>query len=154
MGGGTFELGEIEAGKGVKVTTGLVLSEDAEPGEYVARAVATGYVGPNDDLISAYAESPFIIGGSFLPLISGVTEEVQAAGPEGEMLGAMTANKGLTIEQRLLLLLFGSLIAFLTTKGIRERRKLALAWSHRRGFLSSKGAALHSIVMRLSSFLS
>lgn len=154
MGGATFDLDDIEAGKGVKITTGLVLSEEAEPGEYIARAVATGHVGPDNNLISAYAESPFIIGGGSLPLMSGVTEEVQAAEPEGEILGAMTTDKGLTITQRLWLLLFGSLVAYLVMKAIRERRKLALAWSHRRSFLSSKGATIHSIVMRLSSFLS
>lgn len=154
MGGGIFELGDIDPGKGVKVTTGLVLSEDAGPGDYIASAVATGYVGSDDNLISAYADKSFRIGGSSLPLISGMTEEVQAAEPEGQILGAMTSNKGLTIEQRLLLLLLGSLIAFLITKTLREKEKLAIAWTHRRSLLSFKGAALHSIVMRLSSFLS
>ncbi len=155
LGGGTFEIGEIEAGKGVKVTTGLVLSEEAEPGEYIAHAVASGYIGPSDDLILAYAESPFIIGGGSLPLILGMAEEAKAVGPEGEVLGAMAINnEGLTVQQKLFLLLLGSSAIFLTTRGIRERRKLALAWVHRRSFLRSKGAALHSMVMRLSSFLS
>ncbi len=66
----------------------------------------------------------------------------------------MVENKGLTLNQKLSLLLFGSLAALLTTEAIRRRKKLALAWSNRLNFISSKSASLHSLVMRLSSFLS
>lgn len=153
MGGAIFDLDNIEAGKGVKMTTGLVLSQEAEPGDYIATAVATGHVGPDNNLISAYTDKLFRIAGSLLPLVSGVTEEAQAAESGGEILGAMT-DKGLTITQKLWLLLLVSLVAYLAMKATRERRKLALAWSHRREFFKTKGATIHSIVMRLSSFLS
>jgi hypothetical protein len=154
MGGGIFDLGDIDAGKGAKVTTGLVLSKEAGPGEYVAQAVASGHVGPNDQLISSSAESPFTIAvaGSFLP--GGITQEVEAAGGGGEALGAMAAPAGMTQEQKLWVLLFGSLATYFSTKGFQRRRELAAAFSRRRGFVSSRTAAFRSFLMSLASFLS
>lgn len=154
MGGATFDLGTIDPGKGVKVTTGLVLSQDAEAGEYIARAVATGYVGPDNDLISASADSTFLIAAfNPFPAIPGITQEAEAAGG-GEALGAITAPAGLTPEQKLWVLLLGSLTTYLTTQGYRERRRLVAAFSSRRRLLSLKSAALRSLLMSLTSFFS
>jgi len=154
MGGGIFDLGDIDAGKGAKVTTGLVLSKEAGPGEYVAQALASGHVGPDDQLISSSAESPFTIAvaGSFLP--GGITQEVEAAGGGGEALGAMAAPKGTTQEQKLWVLLFGSLATYFSTKGFQRRRELAAAFSRRQGFIGSKTAAFRSFLMSLASLLS
>ncbi len=152
MGGGIFDLGDLDAGKGVKVTTGLVLSQDAPPGEYLARAVASGYVGPDDQLISASSESPFLIGGS-LPLIPGASQEVEAAGGGGT-LGVTTAPAGMTQEQKLWVILFGSLATYLSTKGYRRRRELIGALATSRGFLSARSAAFRSFLMSLASFFS
>lgn len=141
MGGGTFNLGDIEPKKGVKVTTGLVLSKEAKPGDYTARAIAWGLVGPGDSEISASADSFFLIAG-ISRLVSGITEEVQAAGPGGETLGAMATNKGLTKEQRLGLLLIFSLGVY-----------LAIILSRRRALPTLRLASLRSLMVRLSSFL-
>ncbi len=141
MGGASFNLGDIEAGKGVKITTGLVLSKGAGAGDYIALAVASGHVGPDNNLISASASSFFLIAG-ISRLVSGITEEVQAAGPQGETLGAMASNKGLTKEQRLGLLLIFSLGVY-----------LAIILSRRRALPSLRLASLRSLVVRLSSFL-
>ncbi|HUS51902.1 MAG TPA: hypothetical protein VMX77_00365, partial [Candidatus Bathyarchaeia archaeon] len=153
MGGGTFDLGDIDAGKGVKLTTGLVLSEESAPGDYLAQAVVTGYVGPDDQLISASAETPFKIGaGSSFPL-AGV-QEVEETGGGGETLGAIAASSGMTQEQKLWVLLFGSLGAYFSAKGYQRRRELAGVLSASRGFIGARSAAFRSFLMSLASFLS
>jgi len=63
IGGVVFDLGDIEPGKGVKVTTGLVLSKSALGGSYIARATAFGRVGPDGAEISAFADSDVLIKG-------------------------------------------------------------------------------------------
>lgn len=87
MGGATFDLGDIDPGKGVKITTGLVLSKNAEPGEYIARAVVSSYVGPDNSLISASADSSFLIAG-----ISPLVQEAKAA-EEEKILGAVSEER-------------------------------------------------------------
>ncbi len=153
MGGGTFDLGDIDAGKGFKLTTGLVLSQDSPPGEYLSQAIATGYVGPADQLISASAESPFlIVAANPFPLGSEMTKEVQAA-PAGEALGAVAPPTGMTQEQKLWLLLFGTSAAYLSTKGYQRRRELAGVLTAGRGFIGSRSAAFRSFLVSLASFL-
>jgi hypothetical protein len=123
MGGGTFEIGDIEAGKGVKVTTGLVLSQEAEPGEYLAVTEAWGLVGPGDTEISATDEKPFVIGGfgpwSELPAI---VEEVQAI-EEEEVLGA-AAPSGLDKEEIFKWLALFLPMTYITSMGIKKRKEL------------------------------
>lgn len=156
MGGVSFDLGEIDPGKGIKISTGLVLSKNSEPGEYIARATVTGHVGPDNSLISASADSSFLIAGaSFLPLVSGgVTPEVKAAEPGGEILAAATSSKGLIKEQTLRLVLLWSLLSYLVIKMIRAREKLLITFSQYQSFLASKSTRLRSIAAKLASFLS
>jgi len=156
VGGGVFNLGDIEEGRGVKLTTGLVLSENAEPGTYLARATASGYVGPENELISASADSSFLIRATpILPVGPEVIEEVEAVEEgQGEVLAAATVPPGSSQEQRLKLLLIGSLTTYLALQAIRRREKLAVAFSRRQGFLGSKSAVLRSLAMKLSSFFS
>ena len=128
MGGGTFNLGDIEAKKGVKVTTGLVLSKEAEPGEYLAFAEARGLVGPGDTEISATDEKPFLIGGfgpwSELPAI---VEEAQAV-EEEEVLGA-AAPTGPNQEEIFKWLALFLPMTYITSVGIRKRKELTILLS-------------------------
>ncbi len=155
VGGGIFELGDIKQGEGVKVTTGMVLSEDSEPGDYLAHAVVTGYVGPDNELISAYSDSFFkIVGLSPLPLMPGTVQEVGAADYEGEVLAGAIVSQGLTLEEKLRFLLVGLIAAYLVTKGFEKRKKLALIFSRHQGLFSLKSRNIRSFLARLSSFLS
>lgn len=161
MGGGIFKIGDIEAGKGFKVTTGLVLSKEAKMGNYIAYAQAWGLVGPADTEISAFGETAFLIGSTgYVSRVPAVVPEVQAAGPaepvqpEGQTLGVIASSKGLTEEQKLLLLLMASLVTYSGVKGIRERRNLAAIISNHRAFLISRTSSMRTFVARLSTFLS
>ena len=151
MGGGVFELGDIKEFRAVQITTGMVLAEDAEPGNYIAHAEVYGYVGPNDTLISAYSDSFFKIAGySSLPLMPGLVEEVQAAMPGEEVLGAITVPAGLALEEKFGLLLFALLLIYLSAKGHQRRDELAGAFVKSRKYIGSKSMVLRSF---LTSFL-
>lgn len=127
VGGGLFELGDIESGKGIKITTGMVLSEDAEPGDYMAHAEVGGYVGPDNDLISAYSDSFFkIVGYSPLPLMPGIVEEVQAVEPKKEVLGT-SSPEGMSKEEMFKFFLFGLTGLYVPSKSLQKRKEIAEA---------------------------
>lgn len=127
MGGATFNLGDIDPARGVKLTTGLVLSKDAKPGLYTARAKVWGKVG-EDGLVSDFADSTFIVFAP-APILSekeGFIGEVYAAEAAG-VLGGVYKNRGLTMEQKMWTLFITCVATYLMLRGIRERRKVALA---------------------------
>ncbi len=64
MGGVNFAVGTIEPGRGVKITTGLVLSKQTPGGSYLARATVKGTVGENNTGISASADTNFLVFGT------------------------------------------------------------------------------------------
>jgi len=138
LGGAIFNLGDIEAGKGVKLTTGLVLSKDIKPGSYIARVRVWGEAG--DALVSDIADSAFLVGGTnSLPILSassGILPMVLASEyPPGEVLGSQ--RNGLSLEQKLWILLVSCIGAYLLLRAIRERRKLGLVVNSLRSFLFS-----------------
>src|SRR6185312_899404 len=63
VGGADFTLGDIAAGHGAKLSTGLVLSHAIEPGMYIARVTATGTTGDNNTNLSVSADSSFLVSG-------------------------------------------------------------------------------------------
>ena len=66
-GGVSYDLGDIPAGQGVKVSTGIVLSPNTPSGIYTARALVYGKVGPNAATVTAYADSYFtVLGAGFV----------------------------------------------------------------------------------------
>ncbi len=111
VGGVVFNLGNIDPGRGFRINTGLVLSKNAKSDLYVARAVVTGYVGPDNKLISASADSSFRVRGlDFEPLLSGIYKEVQAAEiSPGETLGENKCLKDEDVLPYVLLFLLSSL---------------------------------------------
>ena len=60
-GGGSFNLGDIDRGRLVKLTTGMVLTKKLGPGNYTVRAYTTGKTGDSD--ISGKAASSFLVYG-------------------------------------------------------------------------------------------
>lgn len=90
VGGAYFDLGNISPQKGVKVTTGLVLSKNAPAGIYTARAYAEGMTGENSNTVSSSADSMFTIFGALQNLI---VQEAQASENPKGVLGNETVNK-------------------------------------------------------------
>ncbi len=54
-------IGNLAAGKGIKFSSGLVLSKSALKGNYAIRVAAYGYTGPDNTKVSAWGESYFTI---------------------------------------------------------------------------------------------
>lgn len=52
---------KLELKKTIKLTTGLVMSKNSPSGNYIARVIATGIIGPKDDEVSSLSESSFKI---------------------------------------------------------------------------------------------
>ncbi len=63
-GGTTFNIGDIDAGKSKTLTTGFVLSKNAQNGPYTAEAYSYGTTGNNNTSVDAYGESYFNIVGA------------------------------------------------------------------------------------------
>lgn len=61
VGGAQYILGDLDVGKGKKITTGLSLAPNIPAGIYTARATVRGVVGPDNNVISAYADSTFTV---------------------------------------------------------------------------------------------
>ena len=105
VGGAAFDLGEIGAKKKARLTTGLVLSENAPPGTYIAVAVVKGTTGEDKKDLVASAQSDFIIGQvAGLALGTGGNGDQDAS----TVLGAknLTPRVASTTQERILLLLF------------------------------------------------
>ncbi|MBI3984725.1 MAG: hypothetical protein HY344_02170 [Candidatus Levybacteria bacterium] len=123
MGGGLFEIGDIPGGRSVKLSTGLVLSKNALPGEYFAVALAEGNVGPDGHMVSGQAQSNFkIFGKTTLATLSTNTQNPP------EVLGSKNFDKvtaGQTREQMLFLLLVAVIAAYSSLRVIRKRQYIA-----------------------------
>ena len=121
-GGTVFNLGVIEPGKSLKITTGLVLSKLAPGGEYVARATAAGLTGQDNKKLFAIADSDFkIFSGGF----AGLGSEEKPQKIDKMVLGTVAKPENRTKAkndqvQKLYLLLI--LTAYTGIKVIRKRK--------------------------------
>lgn len=77
-GGAHFSLGDIDAGKGKKVTTGLVLSKETPGGLYTAVATVRGTAGPENGTVTARASSQFTV---FVSTVLGTSEQLAEETP-------------------------------------------------------------------------
>ncbi len=138
IGGGWLNLGSINPGKGVKVSTGIPLPKDFESGNYTAVARAVGLIGPGDTEISAEADSNLTVRGATRLVDTGqslaapVEAQIQDS---GIVLGATTPpvdpyTKILDIFKSLVFLL-------LAMKGVQNRGRLALGLSSLMALLKS-----------------
>jgi hypothetical protein len=131
-GGKTFYLGDIQAGKVVKVNTGFVLSKNAPAGDYIARALVTGTTGPDNTKLQAVSDSTFSIFGNNVA--------TNVATPQGSEGPTQPAVLGVTNKEReesgnkLLLLLLLSLGGYLIIKTIRNAKDIRLAWENSTDF--------------------
>src|SRR3989338_2465097 len=105
VGGAAFDLGEIGAKKKARLTTGLVLSENAPPGTYIAVAVVKGTTGEDKKDLVASAQSDFII-----VQVAGLALGTGGNGDQdaSTVLGAknLTPKVASATQERVLLLLF------------------------------------------------
>lgn len=120
-GGATFDIGDIPAQTGKELNTGFVLSKQAPGGLYIARAIVTGNVGPDNHFISAGADSEF----SILNNLSFITNQT----PHVSVLGSQNNPKNNTATESassnyLLLSLILVLTAYFLIRGIKKREYL------------------------------
>jgi len=132
-GGQTYSIGDIDPQKGIKLTTGFVLSTKIQPGTYTAHAVVTGNVGPDNSSVSASADSTFTVYGQVLGAATGGdigdsgASIVAAAEPTNvQVLGASTRTMPFNSTNILLALLV--LLLLIPTYGawrLGERKEIA-----------------------------
>lgn len=123
VGGTTFDLGVIGPGKKTKVTTGFVLSENAPPGTYVARARASGSTGENRQALSSVGDSAFRVGGTVL---TANTQNSSENDNDSSVLGAKTPRviSESTRNNVLTLLLLYFVLAYLGIRAIKKQAYL------------------------------
>jgi hypothetical protein len=80
VGSANYVLGDIPAGDNVKITTEIALPKNFLSGNYTARVVATGNVGPSNSLVSASSDSNFTVFGNIITITSNdKTQTLRAA---------------------------------------------------------------------------
>jgi len=129
VGGATFPIGVIAAGKGVKITTGLVLSKTAVGGNYVARAIVHGNVGPDDHKVSASSDSSFTIHATPLTqILSGTVQDSSTDGGNTKVMGMQEEVGARRIEDKLKIFLGVLAALYFAIEGVKRRRQLILAF--------------------------
>ncbi|WKZ26050.1 MAG: hypothetical protein QY322_01930 [bacterium] len=124
-GGSHFDLGDIDAQKTVRLSTGLVMSRRAVPGLYVAKVTGYGVVGPGEDEISAESESSFIISGyntaffNTTPVLLAY-EDDESGDPQ--VFGESTEASGNSMIMKMIYIFVGLLFLYLTLKIIQKRK--------------------------------
>ncbi len=135
VGGTSFNLGDIDAGKGFKITTGLVLSKNTPGGEYVARAVTTGTTGPNNTGVSATADSIFTVFGTTLDANTTQPTPPVAQTFHKGILGAST-NHNIRSDEPLYVALLGVFLAYLLIRILKAREQFILLFTTKSSFKS------------------
>ena len=135
-GGSYFNLGDINAQKALRFSTGLVLSKKATTGTYIARVTVVGAVGPDNHEVSAYSESEFKIlaagivsAGSF----TAADPVIASSDVPAEVLG--TAKEGLTQFERIMITLFASLLSLYLAIRVYQKRQIIITYAYRIGSL-------------------
>ena len=96
VGSANYDLGDIPGGQGVSITTGIALPKNTPPGLYVARAVASGNVGPDNQTISASSDSSFTVFGSsinFLTNSKGNNPKITVLGAQNGLVDKSSPKK-------------------------------------------------------------
>jgi hypothetical protein len=132
VGGAIFKLGNIDIKKKILITTGLVLSKDAQAGSYVARAIVHGTVGEENKEVSANADSSFSVWGKESQTLSSATEGKNGPNNVEEVLGTEYASINSSSDKQsnfLLYVLMLDLFLYYELRVIRSRRNLPLIFS-------------------------
>ncbi|HXS15037.1 MAG TPA: hypothetical protein VN711_02825 [Candidatus Saccharimonadales bacterium] len=125
VGGEDFPIGDIPVGVKYNLSTGLVLSQDADGGDYTAVATITGVTGPDNTAVSASANSTFTI---YNPgVLLGNKKDSQTNQPQvPSVLGVHTTVPSPENDSLLLLILFATMGSYLTLRMCLKRKQLSL----------------------------
>jgi hypothetical protein len=120
-----FDLGDIEAGKSVKFSTGMVLSKNIKPGKYIIRAIALGNTGPDDSEVTAMADSNFsVFGNSFVASAQTGSDEENNSSVLGTNNLPSVSNKNAATTDRALYALLAIVMTYILIRGIRQRENI------------------------------
>ncbi len=140
MGGAEFSLGDIDAGKGIKLTTGIVLSQNAPSGAYSAVATVTGTTGNQNTNLSASSTSYFQLAPLFVPTSQPSSPAVLPHDTVKSVLG--TQNKDAhTNGLFLLYALIACIVLYVFSRLLTSREKLAVMFL-KQGSIKEKLRAL------------
>ncbi|MCL4354927.1 hypothetical protein M1349_05730 [Patescibacteria group bacterium] len=141
-----IDLPEIEAGKTVKISTGMVLSKRTPGGEYIGQAQVTGVTGEENTLLSASADSYFKVYSTEILSGASTYNNQQKAEKKKEVLGVKARDNISKQDQSLLL---GLLFVILSTNfGINIIRKRDLM-----AHVFAKNISIKSRIHLLSTIL-
>lgn len=135
-GGTYFNLGDINAQKTTRLTTGLVMSKKALSGKYIAKVTATGTVGPENTEISSSSESEFkIIGFNTNTVLSSGTNPSPINPETVEIIPEVLGTSASDIVKDTMLTIFAwLLVLYLGLRGI-QKRQIVLSYAQRIGSL-------------------
>lgn len=128
FGGTYFDLGDINAQRAVKLTTGLVMSKNAIAGKYKAVVSVNGSVGPDDNIISASSESEFTIKG-FNSVLNNITFPltVNAFDQTAQQVLGTTTKASYSFEQKMVITFAFLLLLYLMMK-LYQKRAMINEW--------------------------
>lgn len=132
VGSADYDLGDLDANKSLRLTTGLVMSKYAPAGTYTAHAEVTGTTGEGATSLAASSDSIFHI---FVPSVVQTTPATphKPTLPGRTVLAAHTPNtEDTNATNWLLILLIGILTTYVTIRIMRERHHLIYAFTHNR----------------------
>ncbi len=130
VGGTEFDLGVIEPGKMVRVSTGLVLSSNTPGGQYVARAYAIGKAGEEEDDVSSFADSTFKVFGVYAPVEEVLGEKTKDIPP---VLGVSTNTGGINGGINSMAAFFAFIILlelYILLRVLRQKEKIRQIFAH------------------------
>lgn len=132
-GGSFFDLGEIKPFKFLTLSTGLVLSEDAEAGNYDAIVTATGVAG-SDIHLSDSVTLPFKIVGFTSTIINdGFVAGVSASGGSPPVVLGANTNGLSAVEKRLIAVFSALLLTYLMGRGYQRREEYVFPVARKMG---------------------
>ncbi|RJQ37103.1 hypothetical protein C4559_03935 [Candidatus Microgenomates bacterium] len=134
VGGATFDLGNISVGKGIKLSTGIVLSKSTLPGTYKAVAKVSGTVGKDDLIVSATANSSFNVFGNFTLVTTAPTDNTPKEPNNIHQTVLGVTNKDQKTKRNDMELTYGlifSLLGYIAIRSLREKNKLAKVFEKR-----------------------
>lgn len=126
VGGADFPIGDIPVGVKYNLSTGLVLSKDADGGDYTAVATITGVTGPNNTAVSASANSTFTIYNPAVLPENKINAPTPNQPQHPSVLGIQTTKPSPENDSLLLLILLGTVGGYVTLRLLLQRKQLSL----------------------------
>lgn len=121
-----YSLNEIGANKNKTLTTGLKLSELAQPGMYETKIRVEAVTGSFDNKISKEVNDSFLIYSKFANISSVNSGDFEVvASNNQDVLGLDTQSNNLSLEEKMIIVFLSLLLLLLILKALQNRDKLA-----------------------------